>query len=110
MLPYPAWCYPCGYGSSEMLTPARAGLAGPSAGPASRTGAVTLLLNALREAGARDAARTLAALAANAGMFHLVVDTYPDEAARYPSGRVPDGTPSPPWRWQEPGGPSGPAT
>ena len=67
-------------------------------------------LNALREAGARDAARTLAALAANAGMFHLVVGTYPDEAARYPSGRVPDGTPSPPWRWQEPGGPSGPAT
>jgi hypothetical protein len=36
-------------------------------------------------------------------MFGLFVRAYPDEAASYLSGREPDGTPSQPWRWQEPG-------
>jgi uncharacterized protein YidB (DUF937 family) len=61
------------------------------------------LLEALRDAGASDQAHTLAGRAADAGMFGLFVKAYPDEAASYMSGREPDGTPSQPWKWQEPG-------
>ena len=52
--------------------------------------------------GAEDAARTLAARAANAGMFDLFLKVRPDEASSYRFGREPDGTPSQLWRWQEP--------
>jgi hypothetical protein len=73
-----------------------------------RTGATALALlvvtGALREAGAEEPARTLAARAANAGMFSLFAQACPDEAVSYRSGREPDGTPSPSWAWQEPGG------
>ena len=65
-------------------------------------GGVARLLDALREAGDRDAARTLAVRAANAGMFDLFLKVYPDEASRYRFGREPDGAPSQPWKWQEP--------
>ena len=42
--------------------------------------------------------------AADAGMFGLFLEARPDEAATYRFGREPDGTPSPPWTWSEPGG------
>jgi len=77
--------------------------------------AVGQLLDALREAGAgagpgaeagaAEAARTLALRAADAGMFGLFLESLearPDEAAAYRLGREPDGTPSPPWSWSEP--------
>ena len=53
-------------------------------------------------AGAHDAARTLATRVANAGIFDDVLEVCPDEASRYLFGREPDGTPSRPWKWQEP--------
>ena len=68
-----------------------------------RPGGVAELLQALREAGASDAVRTLAARAANAGMFDLFLEVYPDEASSYLFGREPDGAPSQSWKWQEPG-------
>ena len=64
-----------------------------SLGPDRRRG-VARLLTALRTAGAADAARALAARAADAGMFGLVWDR-----AGFPFGREPDGAPSPPWAW-----------
>jgi hypothetical protein len=64
--------------------------------------AVDLLLGTLREAGADEAVTALAGWAANAGMLDLVLQACPDEAASYPFGREPDGTPSQPWNWQEP--------
>ena len=66
-------------------------------------GSVAELLGALSQAGADDAARTLASRAANAGMFDLFLEVQPDEAPNYLFGREPDGTPSQPWRWEEPG-------
>ena len=63
---------------------------------------VAYLLRALRRVGADDTARTLAARAANAGMFDLFLKVRPDEASNYRFGREPDGTPSEPWNWQEP--------
>ena len=60
-------------------------------------GDIALLLGALRAAGAGDAARVLAARAADAGMFDLAGD-----GTSYPFGREPDGAPSAPWRWTEP--------
>jgi uncharacterized protein YidB (DUF937 family) len=69
-----------------------------------RQWAVAQLLVALREAGAAEpAVRTLALRAADAGMFGLFLEARPDEAATYRFGREPDGTPSPPWTWSEPG-------
>jgi len=60
------------------------------------------LLRALREVGADDTIRTLADRAANAGMFDLFLAAHPDKASNYQFGREPDGTPSHPWKWQEP--------
>ena len=68
-----------------------------------RQWAVARLLVALREAGAAAAVRTLALRAADAGMFGLFLEARPDDAATYRFGREPDGTPSPPWTWSEPG-------
>jgi hypothetical protein len=69
-----------------------------------RQWAVARLLEALREAGAVEAAvRTLARRAADAGMFGLFLEARPDDAAAYRFGREPDGTPSPAWTWSEPG-------
>jgi len=48
------------------------------------------------------AARTLAAPAANAGMFDVFLEGCSDEAARVPFGREPDGSWSQPWEWQPP--------
>jgi hypothetical protein len=59
------------------------------------------LLEALRGAGDCDPARALAD-AANAGMFDLFLEAYPDEASGYKYGREPDEAPSQPWEWQEP--------
>jgi hypothetical protein len=56
------------------------------------------LLEALQEAGDSDAANTLAAQAANAGMFGLP----PDKTSVYTFGREPDGKPTPAWNWQPP--------
>ena len=64
--------------------------------------AVTWLVRALREAGADGAVTALATRAANAGMFGLFLRVCSDEASGYPSGREPDGTPSPTWNWHEP--------
>ena len=66
-------------------------------------GGVGALLQALAEAGAAAAARTLADRAANAGMFDLFLELRPDKAPNYLLGREPDGTPSQPWKWEEPG-------
>jgi len=57
------------------------------------------------EAGAAEAAQTLAARAADAGMFSLFLDAHPDQAAAYRYGREPDGTPAQPWTWSESAGP-----
>jgi hypothetical protein len=54
---------------------------------------VAKLLEALRAAGAGDAVT-----------FDLFLEVCPGEASSYPVGREPDGTPSQPWRWQEPTG------
>jgi hypothetical protein len=59
-------------------------------------------VSALHEAGADDAATALAARAADAGMFDFFLRAHPDQAFLYASGREPDGTPSPSWKWQEP--------
>ena len=67
---------------------------------------VARLLAALHAAGADDAARVLARRAAEAGLFGLFLETYPDEAPGYRFGREPDGEPSPSWTWQPPGGPA----
>jgi uncharacterized protein YidB (DUF937 family) len=74
--------------------------------------AVARLLAALREvgataagateAGATEAVRILAARAADAGMFGLLLEVHPDQAAHYRFGREPDGTGSPQWPWSEP--------
>jgi hypothetical protein len=40
-------------------------------------------------------------------MFALFLEVQPDETPNYLFGREPDGTPSQPWRWEEPG-PLGP--
>lgn len=63
---------------------------------------IAALLIQLRNAGADDAARVLARRAANWGVFSFCLEFQPDEAARYKFGREPDGTPSPPWQWQQP--------
>ncbi len=80
-------------------------LAGRAAAQASLgdPGGIAELLRALREAGAGNAARTLVDWAANAGMLDLSLEVQPDEAPNYLFGREPDGTPSQPWRWEEPG-------
>ena len=65
---------------------------------------VARLLAALRAAGADDAVRVLAGRGADAGLFGLFLETYPGEAPDYRFGREPDGTPSPSWTWQPPGG------
>jgi len=64
--------------------------------------AIARLLAALREAGAAEAVRIVAARAAHAGMFGLILEVHPDEAARFRFGREPDGTGSPPWHWSGP--------
>jgi hypothetical protein len=66
--------------------------------------AVADLLAELTAAGASDAAVGLSRRAANAGMFDLFLEFRPEEASSYPFGREPDGTPSRPWKWQEPPG------
>jgi hypothetical protein len=71
--------------------------------PLDDTGTVDELLQALRAVRATDAVDVLATRAANAGMFDLFLEACPDEALRYLFGREPDGTPSQPWRWEEPG-------
>ncbi len=63
---------------------------------------VPALLRELGKAGASDAVTALAKRAANAGMFNLFLKTQPNQAPSYSFGREPDGTPSQPWRWQEP--------
>lgn len=63
---------------------------------------VARLLGALRAAGADDAVRHLATRAADAGLFGLFGDAYPEEAAGFRFGREPDGAPSSPWTWQPP--------
>jgi hypothetical protein len=65
---------------------------------------VARLLAALRAAGADEAARALAARAADAGMFDLTEDR-----ATYRFGREPDGAAALPWRWAELGGDQGAA-
>jgi hypothetical protein len=63
---------------------------------------VAALLAELRAAGADQAVTALATRTADAGMFDLFLEACPDEAASHPFGREPDGTPSQPWKWQEP--------
>ena len=57
---------------------------------------VARLLTALRAAGAGQAAQELAGRAADAGMFNLAEIRAGDR-----SGREPDGSAPPPWRWAE---------
>jgi hypothetical protein len=72
----------------------------PPRGGLNDPGAVARLLEALGAVGAGDAVTVLAARAANAGMFDLFLEACPGEAARYLSGREPDGAPSQSWTWQ----------
>ena len=87
-------------GASDAVT----ALADWAAGHASLDdpGGVALLLRGLGEAGASDAVTALADRAANAGRFVLFLESHPDEASSYLSGREPDGAPSQSWKWQEP--------
>lgn len=89
----------CGAGDAIRALLARDPAARVSVDPGQQRG-VARLLAALRVAGAEEAARALAARAANAGMFGLA-DRAGDRSADR-SGREPDGTPAPPWRWMMP--------
>jgi uncharacterized protein YidB (DUF937 family) len=73
----------------------------PVTGPA-----VASLLDELREMRASEAVTTLASGAINGGMFELFVKANPDETTLYHFGRELDGSPSEPWKWQEPGSPT----
>lgn len=55
---------------------------------------IARLPRVLREAGADEAVTALAGRAANAGMFGLFLQSFPENASRYLFGREPDGTPS----------------
>ena len=57
------------------------------------------ILPALRAIGADDLIVRFAKRMADAGYFAALVEHAPSEAAKYPHGREPDGTPSEPWGW-----------
>jgi hypothetical protein len=61
---------------------------------------ITELLEQLRAVGAGQAASTLAARAADGGLWQWSLEADPNKARHYTLGREPDGTPSPPWDWQ----------
>jgi hypothetical protein len=86
----------CGAGDAVRALLARDSVARVTLDPGQQRG-VTRLLRALWAADAGEAARALAARAANAGMFGLEED-----GAGYRFGREPDDTPAPPWHWLVP--------
>jgi hypothetical protein len=62
---------------------------------------VPTLLWALREAGANEAVSTLAARAANAGLWKLILMADNGKARQYKFGRQPNGAASAPWGWRD---------
>jgi hypothetical protein len=61
---------------------------------------VAELLSALREAGAEQQARTLVDRLPAEGLFDLFAKQ-PGHMERYRLGREPDGSPAPPWGWED---------